>query len=440
MSKRKTIVKSVLIFAGIIILLVLSFVPFRVPGTFYDFQSFAGSIKLGIDLKGGVYAVYDVADDETNLGNLDARLDGTVSRLLSMINGAGYMEATVSREGSTRIRIEVPDIADPTQLFGLIGEPADLQFKISGETLVWGANVTDAYAITYQGGYAIQLKLDAKGTEDFSNATSNNIGKAMDIVINDETVSSPNIEVAISNGTPVITGSYTYEQADDMAKKILSGALGVKLSLKERNIVSATLGVDALSTSLIAGGIGILLVMIYLFIFYKGLGVVADICLMLFTGLLMWLLAAFPFVQLTLPGIAGIILSIGMAVDANVIIFERIKDEYIMGKSPRAARASGYKKALWTVLDANITTAFAAIVLIILGKGSVRGFGITLLFGIILSVLIALTVSKLLTKYAIYLFGDKPRMLGLKRDTDVIEMPDEVPAVSDSIREAPVNA
>lgn len=440
MSRRKTIVKSVLIFAGIIILLVLSFVPFRVPGTFEDFQSFAGSIKLGIDLKGGASAVYDVADDEEDLGNLDARLDGTASRLLSMINGAGYMEATVNREGSTRIRIEVPAITDPTQLFDLIGKPADLQFKIEGETLVWGSNVTDAYAITYQGGYAIQLKLDAKGTEDFSNATTNNIGKAMDIVIDGETISSPNIEVAITNGTPVITGDFTYQAADDLAKKILSGALGVKLSIVEKYIISPTLGVDALSTSLIAGGIGILLVMIYLFIFYKGLGIVADICLMLFTGLLMWLLAAFPFVQLTLPGIAGIILSIGMAVDANVIIFERIKDEYKLGKSPRAASASGFKKALWTVLDANITTAFAAIILIILGKGSVRGFGITLLFGIILSVTVALTVSRLLTKYAVILFGDKPRMLGLKRDTGVLEMPDEDPAVNSSIKEAPVNA
>lgn len=424
--KKRAIVKLVLTSVVIAIGLFFALIPFNVPFTNYKFLSFSGGIKLGIDLKGGIYAVYDIADDEGDRTNLDSRLDGTVSRLYTMITEKGYMESTVSREGETRIRVEVPDLKNPTELFELIGEPAELEFRIDGETVITGNHVTEAYeSYTNENGYVVQLIFDSEGTQIFSEVTSAHQGDTMDIVINDEVYSSPTIEAAISNGKPIITGNFTYESASTLASQILSGAFDVKLQLKESSIVSPTLGKDALLTSLIAGIIGIIGIIIFMIVLYRVMGVMSSISLILFVILYLFFLWALPWVQLTLPGIAGIILSIGMAVDANIIIFENIKDEYKSGKSINASVISGHKKAMSAVLDSNITTIISAIILIIIGTGSIKGFGITWLIGVVLSMFCSVLITRGLLKNYLKINKDNAKLYNLKREEDIIEIPDD---------------
>lgn len=425
--KRRAIVKLVLVSVAVAIALFLALVPFDIPFTNYKYTSFAGGIKLGIDLKGGVYAVYDIADDEEDRTNLDSRLDGTVSRLYSVITGKGYMEATVSREGDTRIRVEVPDLKNPEELFEVIGEPAVLEFRIDGETVLTGDTIENAYAsYSNESGYVVQLIFNAKGTKQFGDITTEHVNKVMDIVVNDEVISSATISQAITNGKPVITSpDFTYETADKLANQIVSGAFDVKLQLIESSVVSPTLGANALTTSLIAGGIGLLGIIIFLCVLYKVMGAMSSISLLLFTALYLFFLWALPWVQLTLPGIAGIILSIGMAVDANIIIFERVKDEYRQGKSINASIAAGFKRALAAIIDSNVTTIIAAIVLIALGTGSVRGFGLTWLIGVVVSMFCSLVVTRGLLKTSLRINKTDARFYNLKRDDDVTELPDD---------------
>ncbi|NLC16789.1 MAG: protein translocase subunit SecD [Clostridiales bacterium] len=433
--KKRAIIKLVLASLIVATALFFALVPFDVPFTNYRYTSFAGGIKLGIDLKGGIYAVYDIADDEQDRTNLDARLDGTVTRLHNMITGKGYMEATVSREGDTRIRVEVPDLENPKELFEIIGEPATLEFRIDSETVLTGDTVKDAYAAyTNEHGYVVQLIFDSVGTKKFGEITQNNIGKAMEIVVNGQTISSPSIQTAITNGKPIITGNFTYESADRLANQIVSGAFDVKLALIESSIVSPTLGVNALNTSLIAGGIGLIGILIFLCVLYRAMGAMSSISLLLFVSLYLFFLWALPWVQLTLPGIAGIILSIGMAVDANIIIFERIKDEYKLGKSINASVIGGFRRSLSAIIDANVTTVIAAILLIAIGSGSVRGFGITWLIGVIISMFCSLVITRALLKNMLRINKNNPALYNLKREDDVVEIPDEDIDAEDSRR------
>ncbi|HEY8443770.1 MAG TPA: protein translocase subunit SecD [Clostridia bacterium] len=424
--KRRAIVR--LTFASIIIAiaLVLALVPFRIPFTNYRFTSFAGGIKLGIDLKGGVYAVYDIADDEPDRTNLDSRLDGTVTRLLSMITQKGYMEATVTREGETRIRVEVPDVENPKELFEVIGEPAKLEFRLEGETVLTGDTVKEAFAAyTSDSGYVVSLEFNSVGAKRFADITRNNIGKTLDIVVNDQVISSPVIQTAIENGKASITGNFTYESADRLAKQIVAGAFDVRLQLIESSVVSPTLGANALTTSLIAGAIGIVGILVFLCVLYRAMGAMASLSLLAFMALYLLLLWALPWVQLTLPGIAGIILSIGMAVDANIIIFERIKDEYRLGKSINASVAAGFKRSLNAIIDSNVTTIIAAIILIFMGSGSVRGFGITWLIGVVISMFCSLVITRALLKNMLRIEKVNAAVYNLKRAADIVEIPDE---------------
>jgi len=424
--KRRAIVKLVLISVAVAIALFLALVPFNIPFTNYQYKSFAGGIKLGIDLKGGIYAVYDIADNEEDRTNLDSRLEGTVSRLYSMITSKGYMEATVSREGDTRVRVEVPDLENPEELFEVIGEPAVLEFRIDGETLLTGDTIENAYAsYSNESGYVVQLIFNSTGAKLFGDVTTAHVNEVMDIVVNDQVISQATISQAITNGKPVITGNFDYESAEKLANQIVSGAFDVRLQLIESSVVSPTLGANALTTSLIAGGIGLLGIIIFLCVIYRAMGAMSSISLLLFTALYLFFLWALPWVQLTLPGIAGIILSIGMAVDANIIIFERVKDEYKLGKSINASIAAGFKRALAAIIDSNVTTIIAAVVLIALGTGSVRGFGLTWLIGVIISMFCSLVVTRGLLKTVLKINKTDAKLYNLKREDDVSEIPDD---------------
>lgn len=439
-TKRRAIIKLSFILLAIVVGLILCFVPFKVAGTNYTWKSIAGDIKLGSDLKGGVYAVYDIAEGEST-DNIDARLDATVNRLLAIVQSKGYPEATVVREGDTRIRVEVPDVASPDKLFRLLGEPADMQFKVLDsnqevkETLtsLTGKNVKNA-AVGYQEGkYGVSIQFDDAGATEFGRATESAVGGYIQILVSRgnseyEVLTTASVSEAIYGGSTFISGSFTYESADELAQQLLAGAFDVKLNCEVSEVMSASLGEEALKYSLIAGAIALAGIIIYLCVVYRGMGIVSGIALLIYMILYIFLLWSFPWVQLSLPGIAGIILSLGMAVDANVIIFERIKEEYALGKSINASVHAGFKKSLWTVLDANITTILASIVLIVLGTGTIQGFGITLLMGIVISLLTAVLISRGLFKIMLAINKYDNRFYGLKREEGVVEQPDEEPA------------
>ena len=419
MKKKSSIIKLSIIGVITIIGLVLSFCTFNIGLT--TFKSFSSAIKLGLDLKGGVYAVYEM-DSTEDTTDASTRLNATRTRLERLLMSRGYSEATVVREGSERIRVEVPDVDNPGDIFTIIGKPAELKFVLdsTGETVLTGRNVLKAAAMyDNNGSPVVSLSLDSVGTEAFRKVTSENQGQTMSIVTTvdgkDDTISKPTINAVITNGQAIIDGMESFDAAQALADQITSGQFEVKLSLLETSTVSPTLGEQALFYGIIAGIVGLVLVMAFLIWRYRMLGVISSMALLLYTVFMLFFLSVLPWVQLTLPGIAGIILSIGMAVDANVIIFERIRDEYKNGKSLLASSHAGFKKATMAIVDSNVTTIIAAIVLMIFGTGSIQGFAITLLVGILLSLFTSMLVTRKLVKYFIAIMPDLPAWFSLKR-------------------------
>lgn len=417
-KKKSTITKLVLIGIATLIGAIFAFVPMQFGLNIYDPLLSEERISLGLDLKGGVYAVYQATNTDTD--NFDSKMDGTRAALESMLADKGYTEATIVREGTDRIRVEVPDVDDPSGILEIIGEPTSVKFVLdsTGETVITGENVVsaDAYYDT-QNGNVVRLILNSEGRRKFADATTNNQGQTMSIYLGDSEspISSPTINAAITNGEAIITGSFTAESAQKLADQITSGTFDVALELIQSQTISPTLGEDAMKYGLIAGIVGFVLVIAFLCVIYRMLGVAASFALLIFVIIYLFFLAVLPWVQLTLPGIAGILLSIGMAVDANIIIFERIKDEYRGGKSIMAAYHAGFKKALFAILDSNVTTVIACILLMLLGTGSVSGFALTLLVGVLVSLFTALVVSRALVKYFVNLNSYNAKLYNLKR-------------------------
>lgn len=378
-----------------------------------DYLAFIKNIKLGLDLEGGVYAVYECqrpADQEYTDDEFKAAVDGTAKTLEDLLFSKGFPEAQVSTSGN-QIRVEVPSVNDQDDIFALIGRPATLEMyetdtegkKVdnTAKPLISGKDVKSASVGQDENGkYIIALKFNKDGTKKFADATTKLQGKNMGIFINKELLMNPKVEAVISNGEASITGDYTYEQANETAVKIQSGAMAIPLNLLESDTISPTLGSTSTRDGLIAGGVGLLLIMAFMIWRYRMMGVAASISLLFFTATYLFFLSIFPWVQLTLPGIAGILLSMGMAVDANVIIFERIK-ELRQGRMKKLASCvdEGFKNSYSAILDGNVTTLIGAIVLIILPTAaSIKGFAITLLIGIIISLISALFFTKLMIK------------------------------------------
>lgn len=420
MKKKSSIVKLSILGGLLIIGIILSFCSFDFGLNTY--KSFAKSIKLGLDLKGGVYAVYEATD--TSASDFDSAMEGTKTRLQNLIVSKGYSEATVVREGTARLRVEVPDVDNPTQIFQIIGKPAEVKFILDDtqEVVITGSeHILKAEAgYDSDGSAVVQLSFNSEGTRRFGEATTNNVGKTMSIVVEEEgeeprTISSPEIQSAITNGRAVINRISTYDEAKNLADQIMSGTFDIPLALKESSTISATLGDRALMLGLIAGAVGLFLVMVFLCVIYRMYGVAASFCLLIYTVLMLFFLAVLPWVQLTLPGIAGIILSLGMAVDANIVISERIKYEYRNGKSIMASTHAGFKKATIAIVDSNVTTIIAAILLLIFGTGSIKGFALTLLIGIILSLFTSLVVTRFVVKWIVAINSTNPKLYNLKR-------------------------
>jgi len=439
-NKKKSIVVLSIIGIFIILMAVFAIVSFPIANTVYDYTGYAKTIKLGLDMSGGVSAVFEVLPDEFD--DLDTRIDGTISSLQSLLVSKGYTESTVTKgtnsNGNTTIRVEVPDVEDPERVLSLIGRPATLEFKgendANAENLIVGRDHLESAYVTLDDNknYAVGLRFNAEGTTKFADVTKEYLNKTIYIFIDGEIYTQVNVNSQISNGSAIITSGnkgYTYQEALDFATRLQSGTFGVQLKQTEVRNISATLGENSINTALIAGIVGVAIIFIFLLLIYRGLGLAADLALCVYIVLLLWFCAVLPWVQLTLPGIAGILLSIGMAVDANVIIFERIKDEYRHSTKPiQTAIKDGFKRSTAAIIDGNVTTLIGAIVLWILGSASIVGFAVTLFIGIILSMFTSLVITRLVLKCFIPLNSNSEKFYGLKRQKENENADDKIVA------------
>ena len=404
MNKKKGIISLILMAVVIIFLGFTTAVGFGKTGT-----GAMRNIKLGLDLAGGVSITYQVEDENPTA----EQMSDTIYKLQLRVEQYST-EASVYQEGDDRISIEIPGVTDANQILDELGKPGSLEFQTSdGESVITGADVQTASVQSGQDDmgnaeYSVELVLNDEGTQKFADATEANIGQPISIIYDGETISSPTVQSAITGGTAYITGNFTYEEADNLASTIRIGGLQLELKELRSNVVGAQLGEEAISTSLMAGAIGFGLVFIFMICVYYLPGLAAGIALVIYTELVLVILNAFN-VTLTLPGIAGIVLSIGMAVDANVIIFARVREEMARGKSIKNALKAGFQKAMSAIIDGNVTTMIAAAVLWFMGSGTVKGFAQTLAIGIVVSMFTALVITRIIVFafYAVGLRGEK---------------------------------
>ena len=354
--------------------------------------------KLGLDLAGGVSITYQVESENPT----SEQMKDTIYKLQKRVEGYST-EASVYQEGDDRITVEIPGVKDANKILDELGKPGSLEFRDpDGNVYMTGNDVKDAQAATQQDNlgnkqYVVQLTLTDEGAQKFADATTANVGKVCPIVYDDEAISTPRVKEAITGGSAVIDGMSSYEEAETLASNIRIGSLSLELSELQSQIVAAQLGTEAISTALKAAAIGLALIAVFMIAYYWISGVAATIALGINTTMVVAVIYLLE-ITLTLPGIAGIILGIGMAVDANVIVFARIREEIAGGKSVLAAVNEGYKKALSAILDGQVTTFIAALVLMVLGSGTVKGFAYTLMISIILSLFTALFIAKYLTR------------------------------------------
>ena len=361
-----------------------------------DSDNWPESLSLGLDLRGGMYVEYSGAAPEGSDAGFDDLIEGTMSIIRARLTDRGFTEANVQRIGTDGIRVEVPGVQDDSVL-DLIGAAAKMRFlDPDGNEFMTGDKVVSAKAVYGEDGTpVISFTLNDEGAKIFGEMTSANVGKNLVIELDGATLVNATVQQAITDGRGEIKGNYTVEEAINTATKIQSGALPLELTQQKVDKVSATLGQDAVTTSVTAAFIGILLIMLLMMIRYRLNGLIASWALCIYIIVLFFLIALFR-IQLTLPGLAGVVLGIGMAVDANVIIFERFNEEARKGRSAKAAVKAGFKNAMSAVLDANVTTVIAAIVLLIFGTGSIQGFARTLLLGVIVSMLSAILITRFL--------------------------------------------
>ena len=412
----------------------------------------AKHINTGLDLSGGVSITYQTKKSNPT----KEEMSDTIYKLQKRVEQYST-EAQVYQEGSDRITVEIPGVTDADAILNDLGKPGSLYFitqedadgnqnfttgqngyvlarsmdeiKESGSVVLEGSDVADAEGGAIQNQntsakeYVVSLTLtsDGKnsGKEKFSEATKENVGKQIAIIYDNQVVSAPNVNEQISGGKAQISGMKDLEEAQNLASYIRIGSLSLELEELRSSVVAAQLGEEAISTSVMAGAIGLIIVILFMIIAYRVPGIVAGIALILYTVLMLITLNAFD-ITLTLPGIAGIILGIGMAVDANVIIYARIREEIGAGVSVRSAIKAGFSKAFSAIFDGNITTLIAAFVLMWLGSGTVKGFAYTLALGIVISMFTSLVVSRLIVN-ALYAVGiHDPKFYGSTKERKAI--------------------
>ncbi|WKY43012.1 protein translocase subunit SecD [Eubacteriaceae bacterium ES2] len=399
-KKGSSKTKSSLLLIGIIVLIGLGayvlFSGFNVG--IYNFGNIGSKMNYGLDLTGGVNVVLEAtATDGGDVTSED--MQSAILTISQRIDSIGVSEPTITQQGDDRIRVSIPSVSDQEEALSLIGATAQLEFLAPDDTVILtGEDVVDSKAVMQNNSAGIEepvvtLEFSDAGAQLFAEATQTYIGQTITIKLDDEIISAPTVNAAITDGQAVIEGMADLDEAGNLAALIRGGALPVNLNPIEIRTIGPTLGQDSLDKSIMAGAIGIGLVLLFMLLFYRGLGFIADLALMIYILLFLTIMVALN-VTITLPGIAGLILSIGMAVDANVIIFERIKEEARLGKSLLTAIDSGFSRAFTTILDSNITTLIAGFVLFFMGSGSVQGFSVTLIIGILLSMFTAVVITK----------------------------------------------
>lgn len=440
MTKKRAKCRFIILAIVCVIGIVLSVCSFTFPLTYSHYNGFSNAIKLGLDLSGGLAVVYDCElPDDNSSGDLNNAIDATITRLKNVLYNEGYPEATVTRQAGSRIRIEVPDAKETDDIFGFLENPQTLYMTLEQSTgtndpkaYITGSDVSNVF-VSYDNEkqkYGVSVKFTDAGSSKFANLTAKAAAKDDQLIyiylgeISGEPWGSVKCESKITGGSTFISGDNisTPEGAKEYAYNIMSGTFNVKLTLIENSVISATLGKNALLYGVIAGAIALIIVMGIMWWRYGHFGLLADVALVIYMILMLFFLQAIPFVQLTLPGIAGIILSLGMAVDGNIIIFERIKEEYAKGKKIPLAVKSGFKRAFWPIFDSNITTIITSIILYFLGTSAIKGFAITLLLGIVLSMFTTLVVTRFLVKWYLPLNSTKPEKIRLRREEGVVEI------------------
>ena len=380
------------------------------------------NIKLGLDLQGGVSITYETVEENPSAEDMK----DTVYKLQKRVESYST-EANVYQEGDNRINIEIPGVSDANTILEELGKPGSLEFQnASGETLLTGSDVADAQpntgtdSTTGKRKYWVSLTFTDAGKEAFANATRDNLNKKLPVVYDGETISNPTVNSVITDGQAIIEGMASYEEAEALATQIRIGSLSLELKELHSKVLGAQLGEEALSKSLLATVIGLILVMIFMIVMYRIPGLAASVALILYCAMTIYVLWIFD-ITLTLPGIAGIILSIGMAVDANVVIFARIREEVAAGRTVESAIHAGFHKAMSAIVDGNVTTLIAAVVLALRGSGTVKGFAYTLGIGIVLSMFTALVVTRWIMKcfFAIGLKSEK--LYGKQKERKVID-------------------
>ncbi len=371
--------------------------------------------KLGLDISGGMQVVLEAKDTE-KIKVTPEVMQSIISVVRNRVDGLGVAEPLIQKKGDRQIVVELPGIEDPDRARAMIGKTAHLKFQEQAATAAQpakpGAPAMPAWVDTgldgsmlrsakaepnpgMGGGWVVTIKFDPQGAKLFGEITSRNVGRPVAMVLDDKVISAPNVNEPILNGDAVISGDFTAKEAQDVAVQLNAGALPVPLEEIENRTVGPTLGSDTVKASVMAGIVGFSLVVLYMIGYYRLPGLVASIALGIYTVLLLAIFHLIP-VTLTVPGIAGFILSIGMAVDANVLIFERTKEELNRGRSLYSAIEIGFKRAFTAIFDSNSTTVLTCIILYIFGTGLVRGFALTLALGVIVSMFTAITVTRVL--------------------------------------------
>ena len=376
-----------------------------------SFSPLMKNLQLGLDLQGGAEVVLQAIPEEGK--TITAEDMSQLKEVIrNRVDNLGVSEPIIQLEGDDRIIVQLAGVDNPDEAISLIGQTAKLEFiDPQGNVVVSGSDLADASGQNQNGQGVISLKFSDEGAKKFAEATQKYVGQNIDIYLDGKLLISATVNEPILDGSAQISGQYTLEEAIAQAAVLKGGALPVDVDIMSKRTVGPSLGSDSLTASLYAGILGLVLLFIFLIAYYRLPGIVAVLTLLTYTLLLFWAEVLLN-VTLTLPSIAGFVLSIGMAVDANIIIYERLREELRDGKSLRAAIRAGFKRALWTILDSNITTLLAAAVLFKFGTGSVQGFAVTLSIGIVISMFSALVVTKYLLQWTsdVNAFKIRPRL------------------------------
>ena len=401
MKRGRTKVRSAILF----ILTLVVIVAFAYAGgrgvevAGWEFKSFNKAITKGLDLQGGVSVLMEIQDENVTKEDLEK-----TRQLIDLrVNKLGVAETSVTAEGDRRVRVEIPGEYDSKDLVDSLSKTGNLTFKdADGNEVLNGSDVDEASVVinSTTNSPVVSLKLTDEGTKKFAEATEANLYKTISIYMDDEEISSPTVNAVITDGNAIIEGSGSLDEAKNLAGLINAGALPVTVKAIQIENVGAQLGAEALPNAVKAGLIGIAIIFVFMILYYRIPGVIASIALTLYVCLVL-LVFVESDVALTLPGIAAFLLTVGMAVDANILIFERVREELKNGMSVKSAVDKGFSNALSSIVDSNITTVIAALVLYFMGTGSVKGFAVTLMIGIVVSMFTAVFVTKTLMKWAV---------------------------------------